>query len=101
MTAPAVTREHRRFVFSGRDAARFVCVCGYVTTWAFPAQEYLNDAQMRAHIEAEHLDQIGMGHCAECGSVTDYLRAGAVFLCQRHAPTPEQWGALTGMEPTP
>jgi len=91
--APVVRRHLARMrpPYAGPDHVSFSCSCGAESDWHPLRYEHFALAWMREHLADEHGAQLGAGRCAECGTPTDYLRAGNLFLCADHAPTPEQW----------
>lgn len=95
--APAVSRHLARMIppYTGADHVSLSCSCGYATDW-FPLRyEMFPTSQMREHLADVHGAELGAGRCVECGMPTDYLRAGGIYLCATHAPTPTQWQIAT------
>jgi hypothetical protein len=94
-----IAREYKSIeVLAGekREVLRLVCPCGYTIDWRLKRHAKLSDDEMMLHLLDEHPEQLTYGRCGECAAITDQLRIvtefGTGWLCERHAPGPQELG---------
>lgn len=73
------------------DLVAFSC-CTWRSDFFRTTNENLARFELNRHLKAEHPAEYGV--CGQCGALTDYLRIvaepdGVGWLCQMHAPAPD------------